>query len=230
MVKDDAGNIMPAAGVLDTVTGEITTEMGDKIPGHQVVSMKTGETGWETTGRRISETKGKARETGVEGRATKLIDRGLLAAESTASLRRGVELLKTVKTGGFHKVANSMKRIAGVETGDEAELVYSMSKAVLSQLRETFGAAFTAEEGKSLARIEAGFGKSSAGNERLLKRALRIAERTARRAKRSAKDRGDMATVEDIDELLTFDLGMTSENRDPSEMSIEEIEAELGGL
>jgi hypothetical protein len=115
-------------------------------------------------------------------------------------------LLDRVETGGVNAVSLAVKQRLGIEGADEGELSNSLGKSVLSQLRETFGAAFTQEEGQRLARIEAGFGKSVATNKRLLNQALRIAERTAKRARASAERRGDIETVQDIDDLLTFEL------------------------
>ena len=51
-------------------------------------------------------------------------------------------------------------------------------------------------------------GKSSAGNKRLLIQALKIAERTAKRARKSAVDRGQKDVVADIDELLGYSLSL----------------------
>jgi hypothetical protein len=163
--------------------------------------------------------------TGVETRASSLIDRGLLAAESTAVIRRGLELLDSVKTGGLDNVNLLAKRFFGVEGANEGELSNALGKAVLSQLRETFGAQFTQEEGNRLIRLEAGFSKSVANNRRILGQALRMAERTSKRARKAAKDRGDMATVSDIDELLLFSLSVdeTAEPQQTSELSDDEL-------
>lgn len=151
-------------------------------------------------------TRGKEKAKGEEGRAQSLIERGSLAAESTAGLRRGIQLLDQVKTGGPRAVALRVKQLFGIETADEGELSNQLSKAVLSQLRETFGAAFTENEGRRLERIEASFTKSPATNKRLLQQSLQIAERTAKRAREAARKRGDMETVNDIDNLLEFSL------------------------
>ena len=148
----------------------------------------------------------ETRARGEETRASALIDRGLLAAESSAVIKRGLELLDSVKTGGFDNAKLQAKRLFGVEGADEGELSNALGKAVLSQLRETFGAQFTQEEGNRLIRLEAGFGKSVANNRRLLGQALRIVERTAGRARKATEKLGDMDTVADIDELLEFSL------------------------
>jgi len=149
---------------------------------------------------------GRAEATGEEKRASDLITRGIAAAESTAITRRALTLLDKVKTGGIAAISLATKQRLGIEGADEGELSNSLGKSVLSQLRETFGAAFTENEGLRLDRIEARFGKSPAANRRLLSQALRIAERTANRAIKAAKKRGNLAEVADIEDLLSFSL------------------------
>lgn len=151
----------------------------------------------------------KEAETGAKGKAERnqdIINRGLAAADSTASIRRGIELLNQIETGGIDRVNLAAKRLFGVESGDEGELSNLLGKAVLSQLRETFGAAFTAKEGEQLQSIEASFGKSPEANLRLLRNALRIAERSANRAIDRAVEDRDFKTAQDIKEALEFTL------------------------
>lgn len=150
-----------------------------------------------------------------EERDQSIIDRGVSAAESTANIKRAITLLDSVGTGGFDSAALRAKQIFGIESADEGELSNSLGKAVLSQLRETFGAAFTQEEGARLERIEASFSKSPATNKRLLEQALRIANRTASRALTLAEQKGDTQTASDIRDLLNFSLdepGATSQS------------------
>ena len=45
----------------------------------------------------------------------------------------------------------------------------------------------------------------------MLEQALKLSERTAKRARASALERGDSATVEDIDDLLNFSLSPNEE-------------------
>jgi len=151
---------------------------------------------------------GRAGASAEEKRAFSLIDRGTLAAESTAVIRRALTLLDTIDTGGIAAVSLEIKKTLGIEGADEGELSNSLGKAVLSQLRETFGAQFTESEGKRLERIEAGFSKSPANNRRLLTQTLRIAERIAGRARRVADKRGLADAVKDIDDLLSFSLNL----------------------
>ncbi|MBT8342940.1 MAG: hypothetical protein KJP07_23270 [Desulfatitalea sp.] len=169
----------------------------------------------------------KAQETGKEKRVQSLIERGSLAAESTAGLKRGIKLLGSLKTGGVNAVALRAKQLFGLESADEGELSNQLSKAVLSQLRETFGAAFTEREGARLERIEASFTKSQDANRRLLEQALVIAERTAQRAMKAAEARGDFETVEDIKDLLEFSLDPEDIKTTPEKKSGEETTADL---
>ena len=155
---------------------------------------------------------GRTAATEEEKAASQLITRGVAAAESTATVRRAIDLLETVNTGGWDGVSLAVRQRMGITGANEAELTASLGKSVLSQLRETFGAAFTENEGKRLERISANIGNSAAGNKRLLSQALKIAERTAKRARKSALDRGQDDVVKDIDDLLQFSLSVDLED------------------
>ena len=148
----------------------------------------------------------RARGTAEEDRAQNIITEGLAAADSTAVLRRSLELLDRVSTGGFNRVKLAAFKLFGIEGADEGELSANLGKAVLAQLRDTFGAAFTEREGARLEALEAGFGSSVATNRRLLNNALTIAERSAQRAIRRAEQRGDYETADEIEAALDFDL------------------------
>jgi hypothetical protein len=153
----------------------------------------------EVTGKTIAQRKSVA------------IEKGLDLSEGYASVKRGIQLLDQVPTGGFQNVALRAKQMFGVEAADEAELSNVLSKAVLSQLRETFGAAFTEKEGAKLERIEGSFGKSTEGNKRLLNQALKIIERASNRGIKAAEDTGDYEAADNIRENLAFDLAVEDE-------------------
>jgi len=136
------------------------------------------------------------------------INSGIEAADSTAVLRRSIDLLDDIKTGGFDNVLLNAKKFLGVEGADEGELSANMGKAVLKQLKPIFGAAFTVNEKDELLKLEAGFGKSAANNKRLLKRALKIADRAARRGIAAAESLSvpDTFTADEIRASLNFEL------------------------
>ena len=149
----------------------------------------------EEEGRKVS-VKGSA------ARAQGFIDSGIEAADSLGNIARMTELLDSVETGGYDAAALRAKQIFGLESADEAELSAGLGKSILAQLKPIFGAAFTAQEGERLERIEAGFGKSTAGNRRLLGEVRKITERAARRGLKAAKSQGDSFTVSEIEGIL----------------------------
>ena len=179
---------------------EISTETPEEKRAADVVS--TGE-----------ETRAEITAKEIAKRRQSQITTGLDAADATANVRRALDLLGEVETGGVDAVSLKVKQVFGVEGADEAELSSRLGKAVLSQLRATFGAAFTEREGARLASIEAGFGKSSAGNKRLLQQALRILERSANRGATAADAEGDVDSAQDIRDALVFELSSGIDNQ-----------------
>jgi len=130
------------------------------------------------------------------------IDSGIDAADAVGNIQSSIELLDTVETGGFNNASLQAKKLFGIESADEAELSANLGKNVLAQLKPLFGAAFTAAEGDKLDKIEAGFGKSTAGNKRLLSQSLEITERAARRGLAAAIKQGDEFTANEIQASL----------------------------
>lgn len=147
-----------------------------------------------------------SRAEGEEKRIQNTIDEGLDAAQGVSTLYRALDLLDSVDTGGFDAAAIKAKQWLGIESADEGELSSSLGKAVLSQLRSTFGAAFTEREGARLEGIEARMGANTATNKRLLQQTLSIVERAANRAIDAAYEIGDTRTARDIEDLLDFRL------------------------
>jgi len=134
------------------------------------------------------------------------IDSGIEAANGAANLNRALTLLDGVSTGGFDNLALKVKQAFGVEGADEGELSSLMGKAVLAQLKPIFGAAFTASEGESLARLEAQFGRNPKTNRKLIENALKIVNRSARRGIAAAEDQGDNFTADEIRNSLALRL------------------------
>jgi hypothetical protein len=149
---------------------------------------------------------GVARAKGAAETARELIGRAVPAAESTAVLKRSLDLLDRVDTGTFADFKLAVTDFFDVTGADAGELSQNLSRAVLSQLRVTFGAAFTEDEGRRLENISARFSQNNEVNRSLLRQALVIAENTARRGIQRAREEGDEATAQDIEDLLEFDL------------------------
>jgi hypothetical protein len=190
-------------GVFDTATGKMRQEVID-VDGEML--SREGETPQDKEGRMIRTKQGSVRVAKEEERASALIDAGFEAAQSIPNLKRSIDLLDKIKTGGLSYAQNEAARMFGVQGGDEGELSANLGMAVLAQLRPIFGAQFTEQEGERLNKIQATFGKSAEMNRRLLSNALQIADNAAKRARRLAQSRGDVETVQEIDSQINFKL------------------------
>jgi len=135
------------------------------------------------------------------------IDLGVGAAQGIPTARRALDLLKRVETGGIDALDIRVKQSLGLENADEGELANILGKAVLSQLKATFGAQFTEREGALLQRIEAGIGKSNAANRRILENLIKRAESRSQAAIDAAAAMGDYQTAADIKREMEFEYG-----------------------
>jgi len=143
---------------------------------------------------------------GAAARVQDVISLGLAGAQGIPVLRRSLDLIDSVKTGGIDAFRFRAKQMFGVEHPDEGELSALLGRAVLSQLRETFGAAFTEKEGARLENISARMGSNQETNRRLLQSTLAIVERASNRAIDAAEKAGDFDTADEIRSLLEFDM------------------------
>lgn len=165
---------------------------------------------------KVSEAERKETAKANAARKQGFIDSGIEAADSVANIKRSIELLKDVKTGGFNNALFRAKQLFGIEGADEGELSANLGRAVLAQLKPIFGAAFTAAEGERLERIEAGFGRSTETNLRLLENVLKTTERAARRGLAAAEDQGDTFTSEEIKEALATEIKLPEVSQETS--------------
>ena len=129
------------------------------------------------------------------------------AAKGIPTLRRGIELLQFVETGGYNAALIRAKQFFGVEAADEGELAANLGKAVLSQLRATFGAQFTQQEGERLQNIEARMGANTDTNIRLLRNALQTAVGAAERGIEAAVEARDFRTAQNIQNQMDAVMG-----------------------
>lgn len=212
VTRDAEGNVSFSVPVLSG-EGDLSTAT---TPIQGEILSRTGETPGEQSQREVDTAGRTAAERGRVDRLNTAIDEGQRAADGLGSINRGIDLLSRVGTGRPEAVALEAKRLFGVESGDEGELSNLLGKAVLSQLRATFGAQFTVEEGKRLEDIEANFGKNNATNLRLLQNAREIAMRAAERGRRAAIEVGDDFTRQRIEEAMNFQLGGDDRNSEPA--------------
>jgi hypothetical protein len=169
-----------------------------------------GLTAGQRPGQRAQENLAGSEATGLgAAKATRTADRigvGVDAARGVPTLRRAMALIEEVNTGGPQKLMLMGKQLLGVESADEAELNNALGKAVLSQLKATFGAQFTNEEGQRLEALEAGFGKSTEGNRRILQQVYSLAEQKVKEAITAAQEIGDYSTVRELVRYMEMDL------------------------
>jgi hypothetical protein len=205
-IVNAAGEKRLVSPTVDNITGAATLNPFDIPEGFHLSKETDAE---KRAADVVSKSQEKAAEITAKGTAERRqeqIDKGLEAADGMANIKRAKSLLDGIKTGGIDNASLKAKQFFGIEGADEAELSNRLGKAVLSQLKATFGAAFTAQEGQKLSDIEAGFGKSTEGNKRLLDQAEKVVLRAAKRGMRAARAQGDMDTVRDIEEALAFSL------------------------
>lgn len=156
----------------------------------------------------IERNKTIAKETGAGNikRSQDYVDRGVTAAEGVPNIRRALTLMNDIQTGGVDKVAIRAKQLFGIEGANEGELSYNMGKAVLSQLKDTFGSAFTVAEGERLEKLEAGLGRSPETNKRILSQALQVMEAKAKRGAAAARELDDEFAAQDIEKYLSMEI------------------------
>lgn len=211
-----AGTIIPSIGpngqqgVFVTTTlpdGTVKSEFIPAPKGTTFIS-RLGETPQQQSQREIQTAQGKAEATQAEQRASALIQEGQQVADGIPTLKRTLELLRSVETGGVLNQAQlRFAQTFGIETAEQGELSALLGKAVLAQLRTTFGAQFTEREGARLEQIEAGFGRNNQTNMRLLNNAIEIFERKAQRAIRMLEQRGRFEEADEIQNMLDSTLG-----------------------
>ena len=137
-----------------------------------------------------------------EARVQIAIEDGIDAAARMPKLMMARELLNTVDTGGWDAVKLRFKQAFGITSADESKLIYELSKNVLSQLKPTFGAAFTAKEGDLLMRIEANTNLSTEGNIALLDELINALDLAVQRGRVEARENKDTRSLNAMDGYL----------------------------
>ena len=159
---------------------------------------------------------GRERGTSQEKRIQLAIDDGIDAAQRIPKLREARNILETVGTGSMNAVALAFKQRLGIASADESQLIYELAKNVLSQLKPTFGAAFTAREGDLLRRIEANTNNSTEGNMRLLDELLSALELDVNRARLEARENKDTRSLNAIDGYLSQQFAALESGETPA--------------
>jgi hypothetical protein len=125
------GEPMIVVGIVNKATGRFTH--GNICNSKARLISKIGETPEDRQQREIATAGGKETAKQREKTSAEIIAAGIEAAEGTAVLRRGLDILKTLETGGVQAASLAAKKFFGVESADEGELSYLLGKAVLSK-------------------------------------------------------------------------------------------------
>ena len=144
-------------------------------------------------------------------RQNKDVENGMEVAAGLPIIRRALQLMETMETGGLASIGLKARQFFGVEGADEGELSANLGVAVLSKLRSTFGAAFTQEEGNRLIDLSASFTRSPEANKALLKQGLLIIEGAIRRGTEAAKELGDQYSINQFQRYNDGDYDLTDE-------------------
>ena len=197
----------PGAKVLDLGDKYRVIDGNSNVIGEFTKGVKTEDTPEYRADVAAREQEAKEKKKGEYTRWNTQMDEGLKAADGIPILRRSLTLLNNgVKTGGWDSIKLKVSNAFGVTGEDEAELSANLGRAVLSQLRSIFGAAFTEREGARLEFIEANFGKSTKGNIRLLEQLEKLAIREAERGIQAAESAGDKVRAKQIRESMDFSV------------------------
>ena len=159
----------------------------------------------------------KGRDKAKVARLEGMIETGSAAADTVPTINRIVTLLGDTKTGGWHHAANKLNILFGTQSADEAELTRDIGVIYMKQIKPMFGGAPSLKETEMLQSIEAGFGKSTEGNIRMLKQALKLAKDRARRGKAAAKEMGHNVAFDEIERSLNLNLNITDDEPEKDE-------------
>ena len=155
----------------------------------------------------------QARERGTsqEQRTQTAIEDGIDAAARMPKLIEARRILDSVGTGGMKGAMLAFKQSLGITSADESKLIYELSKNVLSQLKPTFGAAFTAKEGDLLRKIEVNTSMSTEGNKRLLDDLIDALDLAVQRGRIEARENRDTRSLNAIDGYLAQQFAAAGE-------------------
>lgn len=206
LVNPSTGEKIPHIPTFDPSTGKARLEPADLPEGFELSKETKAEERQAEIATVGAKEGAKITGKGQAARRQVTINQGVESSGGLANLRRAKVLLEGVKTGGINAASLRAKQLFGVEGADEGELSNRLGKAVLSQLKATFGAAFTAQEGASLERIEAGFKKSPEANKRLINQLIKMVENKAQQGINSAIKAQDFEAAQLIKENMAFTL------------------------
>lgn len=129
---------------------------------------------------------------------------GVIAAENMAALRRSLDLLKEVETGGGVDTWRKIQNYLGVTTADQGELDSLFKQSMLGQLRGTFGGNPTEGERSILGESMSSFKNPNDVNARNVSNAIKLGQLRIDRGIRAARAEKDSATEDEINSALSL--------------------------
>lgn len=133
------------------------------------------------------------------GRVQDIIDQGIESTTTINDIGRALELLNQVNTGKPEAVLLSAKQAFGLEAANEAELKSLLGRAVIANLRASFGGNPTEGERAALSEVEASFSQQGEVNKRLLNNTLNKLEAKIDKAIRAAERENDQFAEDELD-------------------------------
>ena len=169
------------------------------------------------------ETRTRQEEKADVGRKQDTVNEAIEVSDALPQMRRALDLLNSVETGGFEGAKLRAKRFFGIEAANEGELASALVTSVLSRLRETFGAQFTEREGALLIRASANPSASTATNRRLLEQQIKLWERKISRGRSVATGLEDQFSLDIFKENEQFNLSGQTLNGGAEGSEIDDI-------
>lgn len=215
LVKDaETGETKLVTGVFDPNTGQLTTS--EATFGKDQIVSRLGETAEEQTKRRVAETRDKEQAkadialvtaedmsdilnrrkrneiltTDQTKKLTNHITQGLNALDQLPNVTRGIELLKTIGTGGITAKSKVITDFFGTTKGELGELNNILAKNVLAGLANFKGAISDAER-EFIAKMETNLAAGTAFNRTQLLRMENTLRKQVSRATEAARFTND---------------------------------------
>jgi len=127
------------------------------------------------------------------------IDEGLNAVDALPNVQRGLELLKTVKTGGMTAKSKAVTDFFGTTSGDVAELNNILAEQVLAGL-SAFTGAISEGEREFIAKMETNLSQGTAFNIRQLQKMEYFLNKKVKMAIEAAKVTGNELALNILNE------------------------------
>jgi hypothetical protein len=206
--EGDVVSVIPT--VVDGKVVNLPVGARPKATPEQAADIAVGKTE-KVEGIKTGEQRKRTRQEQQDVRENEFITSSFTAAQELPDLRRSIELLNTVETGGFEQAKLAAQDFFGVTPADIGELRGLLGQNILAGL-SAFTGAISEGERQFLQEISANIGQGKEVNRRQLMRLKRIQENALRRGAEILQRRADEG-----DETARQTLELFNEERRISE-------------